>query len=133
MAGHCWMSDSSRQRAPVASCGTTLLPGPYLRDGASFQQSLHLDAQREAVHLWSQTEAADVQLPLLIPDPEHGRALSRVTSALEKYVENSLVAFLTGDRDESQIDAFVSELRSAGVERAIAIYSELLDRQQESE
>ena len=104
-----------------------LIPGPYNKIKESFFQSLSLKSQRDAARLWSDTDSKEFQLPLFIPDKSQSRILADINQALNNYIEDMLVRFITGNRSLDEFETFIKELLDLNVETALKIYNEIFN------
>lgn len=67
-------------------------------------------------------------LDVLIYNEEESANLALIQSVIDSYVTESMTAFVTGDRDISEWDAYVSELNDMGLEEYLAIQQAAYDR-----
>jgi hypothetical protein len=89
-------------------------------------QSLADDpAQRDAIQIWSRTEAADHMLPTITATPDEAEDLAEIMSEVETYREEMFVRFITGQEPLSNFDEFQARLEQMGIERAVEIYHDL--------
>jgi putative aldouronate transport system substrate-binding protein len=85
-------------------------------------------AQREAIQIWSQTQAEDHMLPPITSTPDESEELAEIMSEVNTYREEMFVRFITGQEPLSNFDDFQARLRQMGIERAIEIKQAGLER-----
>ncbi len=101
--------------------------GPYIKDPRQFHQSLVLEEQREAVHLWAATNAAGHQLPPLYPPPELSGEVDGIMRRIRPYEDDAVIRLITEGASEADIAGFQQTLREMGIERAVEIMQQCLE------
>jgi putative aldouronate transport system substrate-binding protein len=102
--------------------------GPIVQDRRYIYQYARRPAQREAIQIWSRTDAEEHKLPVITATPEEAEELAEIMSEVETYREEMFVKFITGQEPLSNFDEFQARLKQMGIERAVAIKQAGLDR-----
>lgn len=102
--------------------------GPIVQDRRYIFQYARRPAQREAIQIWSQTQAEDVKLPVITATPDEAEELAEIMSEVETYREEMFVRFITGQEPLSNFGEYQARLEQMGIERAIEIKQAGLDR-----
>ncbi len=95
--------------------------GPIIQERQYIYQYAHRPAQREAIQIWAQTDAAKHMLPPITATPDESEELAEIMSEVQTYREEMVVKFITGQEPLSNFDQFQSRLKQMGIERAIEI------------
>jgi putative aldouronate transport system substrate-binding protein len=67
-------------------------------------------------------------MPPVTPSPEESQKLSSIMNDVTTYRDEMIIKFVMGAESMDNYDKFVSQLKSMGMEEAIAIYQGALDR-----
>ncbi len=102
--------------------------GPIVQDRQYIFQYARRPAQREAIQIWSQTQAADHMLPLITATPDEAEEFAEIMSEVTTYREEMFVRFITGQEPLSNFGEFQARLEQMGIERAIEIRQAGLER-----
>lgn len=102
--------------------------GPIVQDYRYIYQYARRPAQRDAIQIWSRTEAADHMLPSITATPDEAQELAEIMSEVETYREEMFVRFITGQEPLSNFDEFQARLEQMGIERAVEIKQAGLER-----
>ncbi|UYO02424.1 extracellular solute-binding protein [Paenibacillus sp. PSB04] len=88
--------------------------------------------QDEAVKIWSQTDAEKHTLPaFLTPTDEESKELGKILTDVGNYKEEMFVKFIVGKEPMENYDAYVAQIKKLGIDRAVEIYQNALDRYNE--
>ncbi len=106
-----------------------LASGAFIRDASQFEQMLVLDCQREAVDIWSQTQADAHALPSLVLDAEQ----SEIAAAFNAVYTDVLLDwlkdyFLSGNSEP--VEDLREKLLQLGVNDVLSVYQEAVDEKQ---
>ena len=102
--------------------------GPIVQDRQYIFQYANRPAQRDAIQIWSQTQAEDHMLPAITATPEESEELAAIMSEVNTYREEMFVRFITGQEPLSNFERYQAQLRQMGIERAIEIKQAGLER-----
>lgn len=106
----------------------TSITGAFEQDARYIEQYASLDVQQEALANWSDTDAASHLLPTVTPSSEESQELSKIINECNTYEEEMTIAFIMGKKSFDEWDAYVSQMKELGIERAIEIYQNAYDR-----
>ena len=67
-------------------------------------------------------------MPPITYSSDESDEISSIESEIQTYVEENVVKFITGDKDMSEYDGFIGDMKSLGVERYIEITQSAYDR-----
>ena len=102
-----------------------LASGAYVRDAGQFEQMLVLDCQKEAISVWSETEAETHQLPLIILNAEQAEIVSEFNSVYKDALIDWLKDYcLSGN---TTVEELREKLYELGIKEVLAIYQEVMD------
>jgi putative aldouronate transport system substrate-binding protein len=88
--------------------------------------------QDEAVKIWSHTDAEKHTLPaFLTPTDEESKELGKILTDVSNYKEEMFVKFIVGKEPMENYDAYVTQIKKLGIDRAVEIYQNALDRYNE--
>jgi len=59
---------------------------------------------------------------------EENKAIADIKTSIDSYVSENIIAFITGNRDFSEWDAYVAEIERMGIETYVEILQEAYDR-----
>ena len=108
--------------------GASHMASGFVQDIDYYNQYLSRQQQREAVATWSKTEASKYLLPLISPTAEEASELGSLETDIWTLVDENVAYFITGERDISEFDDFVAEVKSMDIDKAIEIKQATLDR-----
>ena len=102
--------------------------GPFVQDVRYLEQYYVLPEQKEAARIWSDTDAALHQLPPLPMTEQESVQLSAIMQDVKSVVDEMSLKIIFGIEPLDSYDDYVAEIRSLGIERAIAIQETALER-----
>lgn len=102
--------------------------GPFIQDPRYMEQSASLPEQKEALKLWSDTDADQTQLPRIILTPEESRKITRIKSDLDTYTSEAFFSFILGSMSFDSYDAYLNQLKAIGVDEYVKVYQDAYDR-----
>ncbi len=105
---------------------------PFVQDRRYMEQYAALPQQKNAVDVWSDTDAADHIMPPIVPSAENSSELAKILSDVSTFVDEYTIKFVAGQVSFDEWDTYVSQLKSLKVERAIEIYQEAYDKFQKN-
>lgn len=77
---------------------------------------------------WASTKLDDYRMPYVTPTTEESSEFTRIQSDIQKYAEEMLVKFVTGQEPLSNFDAYLAELEARGMSRLTQIMQEAYER-----
>lgn len=102
--------------------------GPFLQKEEYVEQYYVLEQQKQALDVWSVSDAIKYQLPAVVIAEEDAAGLSKLKADIDVYIGEMLVKFVTG---QVSLDAFETEylptLKKMGIETVISMYQRALD------
>ncbi len=102
--------------------------GPFVQDKRYMEQYGSLPQQKEALTVWSNTDAENHIMPPILPTEKENSELSKITSDCFTCLDEYTVRFISGTESFDNWDSFVEKIKSLNVERAIEIYQAAYDR-----
>lgn len=102
--------------------------GPFVQDGNYIDQYYALDSQKDAVIIWSSTNAKAHIVPPITATVEESSELSQLMNEINTYRDENTLKFMLGTRSLDEWDAYVNEIKDMNIERALEIQNAALDR-----
>lgn len=106
--------------------------GPFVQDVRYMEQYYSLPVQKEAVRLWSDTDAVLHALPTVPRTERENATYSAIMQDVSTYVDEMSLKFILGIEPMDSFDAYVEQLLALDVDEAIGIQQSALDRYNES-
>jgi len=103
-----------------------LASGSYIRDERQFKQMLMLDCQKEAVDVWSDTQADKHQIPSIVLTQEQAEIVSSFNSVYKDTLLSWLKDYCLSD-NATTVQALRETLEDLGIDEVIEIYQEVLN------
>ena len=101
--------------------------GPFVQSEDYIMQFYRNDVQKEALKVWSDTDADQHKLPGLNYSAEDSSQLSKLMNDIRTNVDETVLKMILGSTPVSEYDSFVETLKSMGVEEAIQINQKAYD------
>jgi putative aldouronate transport system substrate-binding protein len=107
----------------VADIG--MMPGVYdwTRD-----RSLVSEEEWSAMDIWGDSASGDWVMPWTTLTSEEGSEYSNLYSDIQTLVTETIAMFITGQKQFSEYDAFIGQLKNMNIDRCIEIQQAALDR-----
>lgn len=102
--------------------------GPFVQDIRYMEQYYALPEQKEAIELWSSTDAALHTLPTLPKTEKENTELSIIMQEVSKLVDEMSLKIILGLEPLDSFDKYVEQIKSLHIERAIEIQQQALNR-----
>lgn len=102
--------------------------GIMVQDARYIEQYYELDAQREASDIWGSSAEFDMKMPPITMTAEENQEYASIMSDLETYFDEMVVRIIMNEESVDVFDEFVATLQDMGLERAIEIQQQALDR-----
>jgi putative aldouronate transport system substrate-binding protein len=103
------------------------IEGPYLQDKRYMEQYAGLPQQSNALKVWMEPANKKV-MPPVFPSSQDSSKYSSIMNDVNTYLEENFNKFVMGVQPLDQFDKFTSTLKSMGVEEAIRIQQDALER-----
>ncbi len=105
------------------------LNGAFAVDPRASEQSYAYPQMKEAQAQWTKTEAKKHNIPQSItPTPEESKELAAITGKTNAYFAQMYVKFVMGVEPLENFDKYVDEMKKLGIEKAIKIRQDCVDR-----
>lgn len=102
--------------------------GPFVQDTRYMEQYYTLQEQKDAVRLWSSTNAALHNLPTLPKTEKESTEMSVIMQEVNKVVDEMSLKIIFGIEPLESFDMYVDQIKSLQIDRAIQIQQQALDR-----
>lgn len=102
--------------------------GPFVQDMRYMEQYYILPEQKEAVQLWSSTDAVLHQVPTLPKTEKESTEMSVIMQEVNKVVDEMSLKIIFGIEPLDAFDTYVEQLKSLQIDRAIEIQQQALER-----
>ena len=103
-----------------------LASGAFIRDADQFEQMLLLDCQKEAVAVWSETQAEAHALPIIALDAGQSETVSAFNAVYKDVLLDWLKDYFLSGSHETVDDLRVM-LRLLGADDVLSVYQEAVD------
>ncbi len=101
--------------------------GPFVQDVQSFLQQMKYPQQLAALDAWGKAENK-IQLPPMTLTSEESSKLASIMNDINTYSDEMVVKFIMGVEPLDSFPAYIDNLKSIGIEEAVAIQQAALDR-----
>lgn len=101
--------------------------GPFYRDETR-EQSGYTEDQKEASTIWQSNLSVGRGIGSTMLNTEESDKVNQYYGDIKTHIEENVLNFITGQRDLSQFDAFVSEVKSMGIDEVTACYQDAYER-----
>lgn len=108
--------------------GASHMNGGFVQSIDYYNQYLARPQQREAVVTWSMTEAEKYLLPPISLTSEESAECGSIDTDIWTLVDENVASFITGERPIDEFDAYVEEVNSLDINRALEIRQAALER-----
>ena len=102
--------------------------GPFIQNKDYITQYMQLPQQKEAIKVWSGTDAVKHVLPQITPTSEESSQYAKVMNDVNTYVDEMFVKFVMGIEPIESFDKYVEQVKKLNIEKAISINKAALDR-----
>ena len=96
----------------------------YLRDSTAYEMQPEV---WQCIAAWGE-DGCDWNMPMIAETAEETDELNRIMTDINTYREEMTYKFITGQESLDNFDAFVEQIKSQGIEDAIQIKQDALDR-----
>lgn len=102
--------------------------GPFIQDKRYFDQYMKFDRQKEAVKVWSYSDADKYMLPRVSPMIDESEEFSRIMNEMNVFVDETFYKMVLGAEPLDNFLQFQDSLKKAGIDRAVDILQKAFDR-----
>ncbi|KKI89477.1 ABC transporter substrate-binding protein [Bacillus sp. SA1-12] len=102
--------------------------GPFVQDKRYIEQYAELPEQKEAIKIWDESAENKINMPPITMTAEENEEYASIMSDLETYYDEMVIKFIMGDTSMDKFEEFVETLKGMGIERAIELQQNALDR-----
>lgn len=102
---------------------------PQLRYGAYANPASLIDSSiMDIKEKWTQASSMDMRMPPISLTAEEGKEYADIMNGLDAYRNDMVLKFITGVESLELFDTYVMQMKNMGLERAIEIQQNALDR-----
>ena len=101
--------------------------GPFYRDETR-EQSGYTDDQKAASEIWQSNLSVGRGIGSTMLNTEESDKVNQYYGDIKTHIEENVLNFITGQRDLSEFDAFVSEVEGMGIDEVTACYQDAYER-----
>ncbi|WP_199615927.1 extracellular solute-binding protein [Paenibacillus alkalitolerans] len=102
--------------------------GPFVQDKRYIEQYMQLPEQREALEIWSNTDADKYSLGLSTPTSEEASELAKIMNDVNTLIDEMSLKIILGSEPIDAYDGYMEKLKSLKIDRAIEIKQAAYDR-----
>jgi len=102
--------------------------GPFVQDRRYIEQYAELPEQQEAIQVWTDSAENAIKMPPVTMTADESNEYASIMSDLETYYDEMVTKMIMGDVSLDKYDEFIATLEGMGIQRAIELQQEALDR-----
>lgn len=102
--------------------------GPFVQDGRYVEQYYTLDTQKQALEIWSATNAKAHTLPPITPSVDESKEQSQIMNEISTYRDEMTLKFILGTESFDNWDNYVNTINNMNLERVLEIQNAALER-----
>jgi len=102
--------------------------GAFVQDIRYNEQYLTIQAQKDAIKIWTIPGSTKYVLPTITPTPQESREFARIMNEVINYRDEMELKFILGTENLANWDNYVNNIKRMGIDRAIAIEEGALAR-----
>ncbi len=102
--------------------------GPGLNDPRYYEQYLSTPQQKQSLSAWMKTNQAKYAMPAVTPLTDEASEYATIINEANTYATEMFLRFLFGNDSIDGFDAYVEQLKALGIERAIEIQQNGVER-----
>lgn len=102
--------------------------GPFVQDEAYAEQYYKLDSQKQALELWSATNASAHILPPVTPTVDESKEQAQIMNEINTYRDEMTLKFILGNMSFDKWDEYVKTIEGMNLERVLEIQNSALER-----
>lgn len=104
--------------------------GPFVQDEAYADQYYTLDEQKEALVVWSDTNAGKHILPPVTPTVDESKEQAQIMNEINTYRDEMTLKFILGNKSFDEWDDYVNTIKGMNLDRVLEIQNAALERYQ---
>lgn len=104
--------------------------GPFVQDERYAEQYYKLDTQKEALNIWSSTNAKKHILPPITPSVDESKEQAQIMNEINTYRDEMTLKFILGNKSFDEWDDYVKTIQDMNLERVLEIQNAALERYQ---
>lgn len=101
--------------------------GPFYRDETR-EQSGYTEDQKAASGIWQSNLSVGRGIGSTMLNTEESDKVNQYYGDIKTHIEENVLNFITGQRDLSEFDAFVTEVENMGIDEVTACYQDAYER-----
>ena len=102
--------------------------GAMVQDVRYIDQYMNVQESKDSLDMIINPPALNHNLPFLTPTLEESQEISRIMSAINVYVEETVTRYILGTENINTFDNFIATIRRMGIDRAMEIQNAAWDR-----
>lgn len=102
--------------------------GPFVQDKRYIEQYYRMSEQKDAIQIWSQTDAEKYRVPPITPSPDESTELATIMNDVNTLVDEMSLKIILGLVPVDSYDSYVAKMKELNIDRAIQIEKAALDR-----
>jgi len=102
--------------------------GPFVQDIRYYEQYLQVPQAYKALEVWRKTNMREHKIPPVTHTTEESVEFSNINQKIKSYVLTMFYKFIYGEESIDNFDNYVNEIYDMGLERAIEIEQNALER-----
>lgn len=102
--------------------------GPFVQDEAYAEQYYKLDSQKQALELWSATNASAHILPPVTPTVDESKEQAQIMNEINTYRDEMTLKFILGNMSFDKWDEYMKTIEGMNLERVLEIQNSALER-----
>lgn len=102
--------------------------GPFVQDESYADQYYQMDTQKEALAVWSDTNAGKHILPPVTPTVEESKEQAQIMNEINTYRDEMTLKFILGNKSFDEWDEYVKTIEDMNLARVLEIQNAALER-----
>lgn len=102
--------------------------GPFVQDERYVEQYYTLDSQKDALDVWSATNAKNHVIPPIAPTVDESKEKSEIMNEITTYRDEMTLKFMLGTKSFDEWDEYVETINNMNLSRVIEIQNAALER-----
>jgi len=102
--------------------------GPFIQDPGYILQYYETQQQKDALARWSAQEQKSTKMPAIVHTTDEATEVTEIMADIKTYIAEEQFKFISGSKSFDEFDAFIDQIKSMDIDRAIEIKQGALDR-----
>lgn len=102
--------------------------GPFVQDEKYIEQYYALDSQKQALEVWSATNAKAHTLPPITPTVDESKEQAQIMNEINTYRDEMTLKFILGNKSFDEWDDYVETIKNMNLDRVLEIQNAALER-----